>query len=308
MQPTLIVLAAGMGSRYGGLKQLDSVGPNGETIMDYSVFDAARAGFGKVVFIIRNYFRTDFEALFAHRYGDAIEVAFVAQEPEKELPPEFTVPPSRTKPWGTAHAMLMAAPQTHTPFAVINADDFYGREAYEALAHFLCNNFSQTCPVNNHYAMVGYQICNTLSEAGGVSRGICSVNQQNMLTGVVERHRIRTETSGEIVYENNLGALSEVSPNTLVSMNCWGFTPDFFSHIRCAFHTFIHERGDDIGAEFYIPFAVNQLIKDQKASVEVLRTDAQWFGITFPEDRPYAQAQISKLIANGVYPKSIIHK
>ena len=304
MQPTLIILAAGMGSRYGGLKQIDGIGPNRETIMDYSVYDATRAGFGKVVFIIRKHFRKAFEETFAQRYGEAIEVAFVEQESEKELPFGFVTPAERTKPWGTGHAMLMAAPETNTPFAVINADDFYGREAYQAMFDFLCHNIAS----QNRYAMVGYRIGNTLSESGGVSRGVCSVNDQNLLTGITEQHRIRKIEQAKIVYEVEPGCDAQVSPETPVSMNFWGFTTDFFHHTRSAFHTFIQAHGHEPGSEFYIPTVVNQLIQSQRASVEVLNSSASWFGITYREDRSYVEKCIRELIHSGVYPYSIINK
>ncbi|MCL2728220.1 MAG: nucleotidyltransferase [Bacteroidales bacterium] len=308
MQPILIVLAAGMGSRYGGLKQLDGVGPNGETIMDYSVYDAARSGFGKVVFIIRAHFRSAFEEIFAKRYGDSIEVAFVEQEPEKELPAGFTPPAERTKPWGTGHALLMAEPQADAPFAVINADDFYGREAFRAMSDFLLGCVSENQISQGRYAMIGYKVGNTLSESGGVSRGICSVDKQNFITEVTERHRIRAIAPHQIVFETDPGCLTQVEPDTPVSMNFWGFTPDFFNHAHNAFHTFIHERGQELTSEFYIPTVANQLIQSKQASLQVLNCNASWFGITYQQDRPYVEARIGQLIANGLYPNSIIQK
>ncbi|MCL2502304.1 MAG: nucleotidyltransferase [Bacteroidales bacterium] len=302
MQPTLIVLAAGMGARYGGLKQLDVIGPNGATIMDYSVYDAAQAGFGKVVFIIRGHFRAAFEHAFAKRYHKALEIAFVEQEPDKELPVGFLPPPDRSKPWGTGHALLMAGPQTKTPFAVINADDFYGRQAYTAMAAFLHTGAAQ----QNNYAMVSYQTGNTLSESGGVSRGVCSVNDRGMLTEVVECHQIHKTPEGNIVCESPDGTPTTLLPDTQVSMNFWGFTPDFFGHLQSAFHSFIRERGQEAKSEFYIPTVVNQLLQDRRASVRVLTTDSSWFGITYKEDRPYAESRIRQLIEQGVYPHSII--
>jgi len=307
MQPTLIVLAAGMGSRYGGLKQLDGVGPNGETIMDYSIYDAVRAGFGKVVFIIRNHFREAFEKTFATRYGNTIEVAFVEQEPDKELPTGFYPSMERTKPWGTAHAMLMAEPETNTPFAVINADDFYGREAYIAMGDFLRKRDLPTGRGQNHYAMVGYQIGKTLSNSGGVSRGICTVNRDALLTKVVERHHIQTTPEGKIIYEMSPGVLAKALPDTPVSMNFWGFTPDFFAYLRQSFRQFIQEHGTAHKLEFFIPTVVSRLIQEQQISVRVLATNASWVGITYQEDRPYVQTYIRQLIADGVYPNSIIN-
>ena len=304
MQPVLIILSAGMGSRYGGLKQLDGVGPNGETIMDYSVYDAARAGFGKVVFIVRKHFRVPFEETFAKRYGNTIKVAFVEQEPEKEMPDLSLPPPERTKPWGTGHAMLMASSEVNEPFAVINADDFYGREAYEAMAHHLTKS---TSPTHGLYVMVGYQLGKTLSDSGGVSRGICSVDDRNMLTEVTERHRIRAVTPNRIVYETAPDVLAETGSEAIVSMNFWGFTPDFFTHLRDAFHQFIREHGADPNKEFYIPAVVNQMIQDKIASVTVLKPNAKWFGITYKEDLPLAKECIRQLILKGVYPNSILH-
>ncbi|MDR2586605.1 MAG: nucleotidyltransferase [Prevotellaceae bacterium] len=302
MQPTLIVLAAGKGSRYGGLKQFDGVGPNGETIMDYSVYDAARSGFGKVVFIVRSQFQLAFTETFAQRYGDAIEVAFVTQESEKELPEGFCIPPERTKPWGTAHAVLMAEPKTDTPFAVINADDFYGRKAYEVMVDFLQHSFLS----HGRYAMAGYKVCNTLSDSGGVSRGICSVYNQQLLTEITERHNVRFAESGKIVYGTNPDNPIQVPPDTIVSMNFWGFTPDFFTQTRSAFHSFIREQGELPTSEFYIPSVVNRLIQSQQASVQVLSGSPLWFGVTYQEDRALAAEQIKRLIARGQYPHSFI--
>jgi dTDP-glucose pyrophosphorylase len=271
--------------------------------MDYSVLDASRAGFGKVVFIVRNHFRAAFEKMFAKRYGNAIKVVFVEQEAEKELPTGFSLPYERTKPWGTGHALLMAAPEVIAPFAVINADDFYGREAYTAMGTHLTQSLSST---NELYAMVGYQLGKTLSDSGGVSRGLCSVNNQNMLTEVTERHRIKGDANGSIVYETAPDLFMETAPETIVSMNFWGFTPNFFTHLRGAFHQFIRDYGADPNREFYIPAVVHQMVQSNTASVQVLRTNAEWFGVTYKEDLRFARMCIRQLIAKGEYPNSFI--
>ena len=300
MQAILVILAAGMGSRYGGLKQLDGVGPNGETIMDYSVYDAARAGFGKVVFIIRKHFRAEFEAIFSHRYPN-IDVAFVEQEPYKELPEDFVTPPERTRPWGTGHAMLMAEPEVNAPFCVINADDFYGREAFTAMGDFLRQP-------QGRYAMVGYQVSKTLSESGAVSRGICSVTPQGILSAVTECHQIQKQPDGSIHCQPPVAEIPAIlPPDTPVSMNFWGFRPDIFAATRSCFHHFLSAPGTDLlKAECYIPSVVNQLVHTEGRRVQVLSTGASWFGVTYQEDRPYVSQRIAELIAQGVYPHKII--
>ncbi len=298
MKPTLLVLAAGMGSRYGGLKQMDGLGPSGETIMDYSIFDAARAGFGKVVFVIRKSFEKDFKMAFTDRFKGNIDVEFVYQEIE-DVPEGLTYNTERTKPWGTGHAVLMGASAIKEPFAVINADDFYGADAFKVLADFLLKNQKNT----NHYAMVGYRLGNTLSESGPVSRGVCSVNENSILETVVERTQI--ERSGGIIFYKDGTTKIDISENELVSMNCWGFTVDFYTHLEQLFKEFLKENGQNLTSEFYIPFAVNDLIKKNIAEVEVLQTTAKWFGVTYQDDRNSAILSINNLIKKGEYPAKL---
>ena len=259
MQPTLFILAAGMGSRYGGLKQLDGLGPCGETIMDYSVYDALRAGFGKIVFVIRKDFEADFREKVLSKYADKVpcEVCFQAIE---NVPSGCTYNPERTKPWGTNHAVLMGKDVIHEPFAVINADDFYGRESFQVLADYL----RTVAGTEGHYCMVGYRVCNTLSENGTVSRGVCQTDGNGCLTDVTERTKIE-EKNGQIVFTED-GVDTPLAPNTPVSMNMWGFTPEYFRYSEEAFRIFLAERGQDLKSEYYIPSVVNQLIQDGKAS------------------------------------------
>lgn len=298
MKPTLLVLAAGMGSRYGGLKQMEGLGPNGETIMDYSVFDAARAGFGKVVFVIRKSFEKDFREVFTNRFKELIDVDFVFQEIEN-VPKGAEYNTERTKPWGTGHAVLMGASAIKEPFAVINADDFYGADAFNVLASFLSKNAKK----ENHYAMVGYRLGNTLSESGSVSRGICTVNSNGILETVVERTQI--ERSGGIVFYKDGNSKVDIAEDELVSMNCWGFTPDFYNHLEQLFKEFLKENGNSLTAEFYIPFAVNDLIIKKVAEVEVLQTTAKWFGVTYRDDRNQVVLSINNLIKKGEYPSKL---
>jgi CTP:molybdopterin cytidylyltransferase MocA len=297
MQPTLLILAAGMGSRYGGLKQLDGLGPNGETIMDYSVFDAVRSGFGKVVFVIRESFESDFRKKILKKYEHMVPVETVYQELDK-LPAGFSLPPHREKPWGTNHALMMGADRIHEPFAVVNADDFYGRAGYEALAAFLQSvNGKQ-----NHYAMVGYRVSNTLSESGTVARGVCATDAEGYLTSVVERTSIRRDVDGQIKYNDVDGRPVILAENTPVSMNMWGFTPEYFHHSDQQFVDFLQANAQNPKAEFYIPTVVNQLIVERRARVKVLDTPSRWFGVTYQDDRPAVVANIQELIRQGEYP------
>ncbi len=296
MKPTLLVLAAGMGSRYGALKQMDGVGPNNESILDYSVFDAVRGGFGKVVFVIREDFAQAFKQVNnADRYK--ISVEYVYQSLDK-LPHGFNVPQGREKPWGTAHAVLMAKDVIKEPFAVINADDFYGRQAYEVMAQYL-----QKCENNNgEYSMVAYKLGNTLSDFGTVSRGVCTKDSENYLLSVVERTNIAKTTNGAEYVEDNKSQLLDL--DTLVSMNFWGFTPDFFTYIEEGFKEFLKTDAlTNIKAEYYIPLVVNTLINSKKARVKVLSSDAEWFGVTYKEDKPDVVRKIKKLTDEGIYGK-----
>ena len=299
MKPTLIILAAGMGSRYGGLKQLDGVGPNGETILDYSVYDAIRGGFGKVVFVVRSNFRKEFEQKIASKYHNHIEVAFVEQELDK-LPYGFTLKPGREKPWGTAHAMLMAADVVKTPAAVINADDFYGQESFKVLGDFLSANENQ----KGKFCMVGFYLDKTLSENGEVSRGICTVDADNYLTTVEEHHKI-AQKDGKITGVGMDGNRHELHSDAYASMNIWGFTPDIFPHTEKLFIEFLKENENEPKKEFYIPYVVNNAIEAGKCSVKVLSTHDKWFGVTFQEDRPTVVEKLKKMTDEGLYPSPL---
>ena len=299
MKPTLFVLAAGMGSRYGGLKQLDGLGPNGETIMDYSIYDAIRAGFGKVVFVIRRVFEADFREKIVSKYIDRIPVELVFQDLDN-LPAGFTVPEGREKPWGTNHAVLMGKDVIHEPFAVINADDYYGRESFQVLADYL-KSIEGT---EGKYAMVGYRVCNTLSESGSVARGVCETNEQGFLTKVTERTKILREEDGVIrfIEEDGKTALDE---NTPVSMNMWAFTPDYFRYSEQCFVEFLKEHGNELKSESYIPSLVDELIHSGKATCRVLDTPSKWFGVTYATDRPQVVEKFAQLVKDGVYPSPL---
>ena len=298
MKPTLFVLAAGMGSRYGGLKQIDGLGPSGETIMDYSVYDALRAGFGKVVFVIRKDFEEAFRKAVISKYADKVpcEVCFQSVD---SVPEGCTYNPERTKPWGTNHAVLMAKDLIKEPFAVINADDFYGRESFQVLADYLKSVEGTT----GKYCMVGYRVANTLSENGSVSRGVCATDENGYLTDVVERTKIE-KVGDKIIYTED-GVDTEISPNSPVSMNMWGFTPEYFEYVEKAFVEFLHARGQELKSEFYIPTLVNDMIRSGEATCKVLDTTSKWFGVTYAEDRPQVVMKINNLVKEGVYPEKL---
>lgn len=302
MKPTLVVLAAGMGSRYGSLKQMDGVGPNNEAIIDYSIYDAVQAGFGKVVFVIRHSFEQEFREVFSkEHFGGKIDVEFVFQELDY-LPEGFTVPEGRIKPWGTCHAVMMAASVVDGPFAVINADDFYGREAYITLAEYL----RQVEGTQGNYSMVGYNLRNTLSDYGTVSRGECSVDENDNLVSIVERTAIERGTDGIVRYKDENGE-HPIDENTTVSMNLFGFTPDFFSRTEELFKEFLSNPANmsNLKSEFFIPLCVNTLINQKRVSLKVLTSEAKWFGVTYKEDKPEVVSKISKLIADGIYPSKL---
>ena len=302
MQPTLLVLAAGMGSRYGGLKQMDPMGPHGETVLDYSVFDAIRAGFGRVVFIIREDFAEAFKQGVGARFADRVQVDYAFQR-LADLPGDFTVPAGRTKPWGTAHAVRAARAIVNEPFAVINADDFYGRDAYERAAAFLTSPRLATDKAR--YAMIGYPLANTLSDHGDVNRGICSTDANHLLTTVEEYVKIEREADG-IVRGNALdGSRNPISESGPVSMNFWAFTRCFFAHLEEDFTHFLTEFGQQEKSEYYIPTVVDALIRANVADCEVLATSSHWFGVTYPEDKPHVVASIQKLITTGEYPERL---
>ena len=305
MKPTLLVLAAGMGSRYGGLKQMDGLGPGGETIIDYSIHDAVEAGFGKVVYIVRTAFKEAMEAHVKEKYagvktvdGKPLEFAFVTQELDK-IPAPFTVPEGREKPWGTAHAVLMAKDVIHEPFAVINGDDFYGKESFRILGDW-CRAHEKT---QGQYCIVGFELENTLSENGSVSRGICSYGPDGILTDIAEHLEIAREADGK-VYGNNAVTGEkhvELDAKALCSMNMWGFTPDYFARSEASFVTFLQQYGKEPKKEYYIPYAVDVIVKAGQGSCEVLSTPSHWFGVTYKEDRPGVVAKFAQLVKEGVY-------
>ncbi len=295
MKPTLFILAAGMGSRYGGLKQLDGLGPSGETIMDYSVYDALRAGFGKIVFVIRHDFEQEFREKIISKYEGHVPVEVVFQSIDK-LPEGFTPNPERSKPWGTNHAVLMGKDVIKEPFGVINADDYYGAESFQALADFLRSVEGK----KNCYCMVGFNIENTLSENGGVSRGLAVVNEDGFLTSVRECHGIERKDGKLIQVED--GKEVPFPENASVSMNMWGFTPDYFEYSEKAFVDFLRKNGNELKAEYYIPSVVNDLINAGTVTLKVEQTPSRWFGVTYAADRDATVAQFKKLTEEGLYP------
>ncbi|MBK9150162.1 MAG: nucleotidyltransferase [Saprospiraceae bacterium] len=300
MKPTLLVLAAGMGSRYGKLKQMDGFGPNGETIIEYSIYDAIKAGFGKVVFIIRDFFKEDFEAYFRPRLEGKIELAFVSQEIEN-IPADYTIHPERERPWGTAHAIWVAKDVIHEPFGVINADDYYGVDAYSKLAAFLTDSGN----VQGDYAVVAYYLKNTLSEHGTVNRGVCIADDQGYLTGVKECIKIKRDDDGMIRYPQDDGTFTTLAENTLVSMNMWGFLPSYFGYAEKLFRQFLEESGMELKSEFFIPILIDYLIQQKILKVRVIDTDSDWFGVTYQEDKPYVMQRITALIEKQVYPQKL---
>ena len=300
MKLTLLVLAAGMGSRYGGLKQLDEVGPSGETVMDYSVFDAMRAGFDRVVFVIRREIEEAFRAAIGSRYADRIEVAYAFQE-MNDLPGGFTVPEGRVKPWGTGQAVYAARKLLDGPFAVINADDFYGADSYRKLAGYLRSE-PDNGKING--CIASFVLANTLSENGSVSRGICSVDEAGNLAKVVEHTKI-FRRDGAIVSVREDGSEVPFTGSELVSMNSWGFSAGLVGELERLFTEFLRERGSELKSEFYLPFAVDTLIREGRAEIKVLRSEDSWFGITYREDKPFVQAALKKLVASGAYPEKL---
>ncbi|MBR6346513.1 MAG: nucleotidyltransferase [Bacteroidales bacterium] len=309
MKPTLLVLAAGMGSRYGGLKQMDGVGPSGETIIDYSIHDAVKAGFGKVVYIVREYFKADMEKAVKEKYahvktidGEPLEFVFVTQElnkiPERFLP----LNPDRQKPWGTAHAVLMARDVIHEPFAVINGDDFYGAESFRILGDW-CRKHENT---SGQYCIVGFELENTLSENGSVSRGICTYDENFRLTGIAEHVEISKNDKGIVEGDNTVnGQHVTLDAKALCSMNMWGFTPDYFALSGKIFEGFLEENSMQLKKEFYIPFAVDRIVASGNGACDVLATPSRWFGVTYQADRPGVVAKFKELAEKGVYPSPL---
>ena len=300
MKPTLVVLAAGMGSRYGGLKQVDPVGPSGEAILDYSVFDAVRAGFGKVVFVIRHDFDAEFREKIGKKFEKMVAVDYCYQD-IADLPAPFTVPEGRAKPWGTAHATRAARTAVKEPFAVINADDFYGRDAFEKLAKFLS---SPTAAEGLHFAMVGFRLDLTLSENGSVARGICDIASDGTLRAVKEMTKL--VRVGDVA-ENREDEANPVKVplDSRVSMNCWGFSAGLFAELEARFPKWLEANGTKEKSEWYIPFVVDELIKEGKADCHVLPTDSSWFGVTYREDKPAVEASVRRLVDAGEYPSNL---
>ena len=297
MKPTLLILAAGMASRYGSMKQTEGFGPSGETIMDYSIYDAIRAGFGKVVFIIRKDFATNFKANFDKKLTGKIQIEYVYQEMDSYVN-QADIPEGRTKPWGTGHAVLCASDVVKEPFAVINADDYYGADAFKKAADFLNTTCSPDC-----YAIIGYQLNKTLSEHGTVSRGVCDVDGNNNLVSINERTKIYAENN-QVVYEEN-DEKHAVPGNSSVSMNFWCFHPSVFQLAGNLFKEFVPNNRDNIKAEFFIPIIADEFIKSGRNNIKVIPTSSQWFGVTYKEDAAAVKNSIDKLIADKVYPDSL---
>ena len=297
MKPTLLILAAGMGSRYGGIKQMDSFGPSGETIIDYSIYDAIRSGFGKIVFIIRQDFADAFKDIFESKLKGKVETDYVMQEMDS-FTDGFKPSSERTKPWGTAHAVLCAKDAIKEPFAVINADDFYGRDAFEKAAKFLSEEVSPQT-----WCIIGYQLAKTLSENGTVSRGVCQVDENGNLVSIAERVKIYPE-GNKIIYEEN-DTKTELPSDTPVSMNFWCFHQNAFDYIQQLFKKFLQENGDKPKAEFFIPIVGDAFIKEKLGKIKVIETSAQWFGVTYKEDAPGVKQSIQTLIESGAYPKKL---
>ncbi|MDB5248430.1 MAG: nucleotidyltransferase [Segetibacter sp.] len=298
MQPTLVILAAGMASRYGSMKQIQSFGPSGETIMDYSIYDAVRAGFGKVVFIIRQDFAENFKNIFEPKLKGKIATDYVFQSLESFIG-EQQVPAERTKPWGTAHAVLCCKDAVKEPFAVINADDFYGRDAFQKAYDFLTSSTDKTTQ-----CIIGYELKRTLSENGSVSRGVCEVDEKGNLVSINERTKIYRNEEGKITYEDE-GGLHEVSEDSAVSMNFFAFTPEIFPVIEKQFKEFLAENLSNPKAEFFIPLVGDKYIKSGMGVIKVISTQAQWFGVTYKEDAPVVQKSINDLVQSGEYPNNL---
>jgi len=298
MKPTLLILAAGMGSRFGGLKQVEPVGPNGEAIIDYTIFDAIRAGFGKVVFVIRESFADAFKEKFEAKLNGKIDVEYVFQELDN-LPVGFTLPEGREKPWGTAHAILVAKDVINEPFCAINADDFYGEGAYQIMADFLNNSLQEQT-----FSMIGYQLKNTLSEHGSVSRGMCTVNENDNLVKIVETHNIFKKDAAAVTIAED-GSETALTGNERVSMNFWGFHPSIFKTLESKFGQFLKTEIDKPKSEMYIPSVVFEMIEDNEVEVKVLKANSPWFGVTYKEDKPIVVNKINTLINEGVYPEKL---
>ncbi len=298
---SLLILAAGMGSRYGGLKQLDQMGPSGETVMDYSVFDAMRAGFDRVIFVIRRDFEAEFKEVIAKRYAGKVKMDFAFQD-LNDLPGNFTVPAERVKPWGTGHAVYAARHLLTEPFAVINADDFYGQDSYKQLAAYLSNP-PATDKVRG--CIAAFNLSNTLSENGSVSRGICSDDGAGHLSQVVENTKIYRRADGKVVSQMDDGSEVELTGNEPASMNSWGFMPEITGELEKLFTGFLAEHGNELKSEFYLPFVVDSLIRAGKAEITMCHSRDSWFGVTYKEDRPAVQQALRSLVDSGAYPEKL---
>jgi len=301
MEPTLLILAAGMASRYGSMKQIQGFGPSGETIMDYSIYDAVRAGFKKIVFIIRKDFADDFKAIFEPKLKGRVKTDYVYQNLQ-DFTQGFSVPADRTKPWGTAHAVLCAKDAVHEPFAVINADDFYGIDAFKKAYQFLTEQASDKL-----YSIIGYDLSKTLSDNGSVSRGVCQVDDNNNLVSIHERTKIYRNDDGKITYEEHEQKFV-VPDDSKVSMNFWCFSPSVFPFIQNLFAEFLAENVSNPKSEFFIPIIGDRFISDGKGDIRIIPTSAQWFGVTYKEDAPEVQESLNKLIEKGEYPKNLWSK
>ena len=299
MKPTLLILAAGMGSRYGGLKQVDAIGPKGEAIIEYSIFDAIRAGFGKVVFVIRKDIEAAFKEKFSNKFDDKIEIAYVFQAIDSPIE-GIDAFPTREKPWGTAHAVLVAKDVIKEPFAVINADDYYGISAFQTAAHFLVNDCQE-----NHWAMIGYVLKNTLSDHGSVNRGVCEMDENQNLIEVVERLKIQRMDDGVPHYLGDDEQRYPLSEHSLVSMNFFAFHPSIFEPMQSQFIEFVKENEDKPRAEFFIPLVVSRLINQGKITMKVLSNDEQWYGVTYQQDKEPVQQAFATLTDAGKYPPSL---
>jgi len=298
MKPTLLVLAAGMGSRYGGNKQLDQVGPSGETIIDYSIYDAKRAGFGKVVFVIRRDIEEQFRETFVKRLKDVIEIDYVFQE-LGNLPAGFKAPEERQKPWGTSHAILVTEPKIHEPFGVINADDYYGVDSFRVLFDFLTHDKDDT-----NFCIVGYRLGNTLSEHGHVNRGICMVSDGGYLENIVETRAIEKKADGAIAPDGK-GGFDQFTGDEIVSMNLFGFKPSCYKYLNMEFQNFLRERISDPRAELDIPTSLDKFVKKGEITIQILKSNSRWFGVTYREDKPFVVESIRKMVEAGVYPEKL---
>lgn len=296
---TLVIMAAGMGSRYGGLKQIDPIGPNGEIIIDFSVYDAIRAGFNKIVFVIKKEIEHDFKEAIGNKLSGQVKVEYVYQDIHN-LPEGCLLPEGRVKPWGTGHAVLSCKDVVNEPFAVINADDYYGREAFELLYKELSENSDE-----HTFCMVGYNVANTLTENGHVSRGVCEISEEGQLTSITERTRIEKRGAGIMFTEDGEG-WTEIPSDSIVSMNCWGFSPLMIEELNRRFGLFLEKNKENIlKAEYFLPFVVDELIKENRAKVKVLVTDEKWYGVTYKEDKEKVMSAVKDMIAAGKYPKGL---